>query len=69
MKQKEFFIAANILGTVTVRAKSIEDAKIKAERMMARQFVIKPKPAGIMVFDTENMPKEDIADAGVSTGA
>jgi hypothetical protein len=61
---KKFFVAANIVGTRTVTANSIQEAQQLAEQMHTSLFRLQPKPIGILVFDTENVPKEYIPHDG-----
>lgn len=63
---KKYYIAANILGAVEVRANSPEEAHAKASQYMSKRFALQPKPTGLWVF--EKPPQEAQPDAGSGTG-
>lgn len=61
---KKYYVAANILGAVEVRAESPEDAHAKASKYLSKRFTLQPVPTGLWVFEkAEDMPKTAI-DAG-----
>jgi hypothetical protein len=47
---KKYYIAANILGAVEVRAESPEAAHAKALKFNSSKFKLQPKPTGVWVF-------------------
>jgi hypothetical protein len=59
---KKYYIAANILGAVEVKADTREKALEKAEKYLSKRFKLQPKPTGLMVFET---PEKTLPDAGV----
>jgi hypothetical protein len=59
---KKYYIAANILGAVEVKADTREKALEKAEKYLSKRFKLQPKPTGLMVFET---PEKALPDAGV----
>lgn len=61
---KKFYIAANILGGIEIRADSPEQAHAKALKLASTKFKLQPKPTGIWVF--EKPPKDD-AGSGAGT--
>lgn len=61
---KTYYIAANILGAVEIRANSAEEAHAKASKYLSKRFTLQPQPTGIWVFEKS----EDRAAAGVPTG-
>lgn len=61
---KKYYIAANFLGAVEVRAESAEAAHEKASKYLSKRFAIQPKPTGLWVFEKAPTP-----DAGIPTGA
>ena len=70
---KKYYIAANILGAVEVRAESAEAAHAKAQKFLSKRFTLQPKPTGLWVFEKnengETVPSAIPApDAGVGTG-
>jgi hypothetical protein len=48
---KKYYIAANIIGAVEVRANSPEEAHAKALKYGSEKFDLQPKPTGIWVFE------------------
>jgi hypothetical protein len=48
---KKYYIAANIIGAVEVRANSPEEAHAKALKYSSKKFDLQPKPTGIWVFE------------------
>jgi hypothetical protein len=61
---KKYYVAANILGAVEVKADSAEEAHAKASKFLSKRFKLQPQPTGIWVFEKA----EDRANAGVPTG-
>ena len=58
---KKFYIAANIIGAVEIKANSAEEAHAKAQKFLSKRFTLQPQPTGIWVFEKPN--------AGVGVGA
>ena len=64
---KKYYVAANILGAVEVRASSPGEAHAKASQFTSKKFKLQPKPTGLWVF--EKPPHEETKpDAGSGTG-
>jgi hypothetical protein len=63
---KKYYIAANILGAVEVRANSPEEAHAKASNYPSKRFVLQPKPIGLWTFDK---PPQEKPDARIRAGA
>jgi hypothetical protein len=62
---KKYYVAANILGAVEIRAESAEAAHVKASKYMSKRFTLQPVPTGLWVFEkAEDMPKAAFDDAG-----
>lgn len=66
---KKYYVAANILGAVEIRAESAEAAHAKAQKYMSKRFALQPVPTGLWVFEkAEDMPTTAIDDARSGTG-
>jgi hypothetical protein len=68
---KKYYVAANILGAVEVRAESAEEAHAKASHFLSKRFQLQAKPTGLWVFEKNdtNMTATPAPDAGSGTGA
>jgi hypothetical protein len=68
---KKYYIAANILGAVEIRADSPQDAHRKANKFLSKRFQLQPKPTGLWVFE-KNSEGQSVPvpppDAGIGTG-
>jgi hypothetical protein len=64
---KKYYVAANILGAVEVRAESAEEAHAKASQFLSKRFQLQAKPTGLWVF--EKNEATPAPDAGSGTGA
>jgi len=58
---KKFYVAANILGAVEVKADTPEQAHIKASQYPSKKFKLQPMPTGVWVFERppQEKPKPD----------
>jgi hypothetical protein len=63
---KKYYIAANILGAIEVRADSPEQAQEKASKLLSKRFTLQPKPTGLWVFEK---PPTEQPDEGSGAGA
>lgn len=64
---KKYYIAANILGAVEVKADTREQALKKAEGYPSKKFKLQSKPTGLMVFETPEKIDTTSFNAGVGT--
>lgn len=64
---KKYYIAANILGAVEIKADTREQALKKAEGYLSKRFKLQSKPTGLMVFETPEKIDAASFDAGVGT--
>ena len=60
---KKYYIAANIIGAVEVKADTPKQALEKAQKYLSKRFRLQPKPTGLMVFET---PEERTPDARIT---
>lgn len=69
---KKYYVAANILGAVEIRANSAQEAHDKASKYLSKRFELQAKPTGIWVFE-KNEAGQTVPvpspNAGVGTGA
>ena len=66
---KKYYVAANILGAVEIRAESAEEAHAKASKYMSKRFKLQPVPTGLWVFEkAEDMPTTAIDAARKPVG-
>lgn len=58
---KKFYVAANILGAVEVKADTPEQAHAKASQYPSKKFKLQPMPTGLWVFERppQEAPKPD----------
>lgn len=57
---KKYYIAANILGAVEVRANSPEEAHAKASKLPSSGFKLQQTPTGLWVFEKGFSNNDDI---------